>query len=309
MSKMVTAFAPATVSNVACGFDTFGFAIDGPGDLVKAIKISGSGVKITKITGDENRLPLDDKKNTAGIAVNKLLKIAKSSAAVELHIEKRMPFASGLGSSAASAAAAVRAVNILLDLNRSDDELLSCIVESEKSIGGTAHADNAAPCLLGGFIVVRKVKPIDVVSIPVPDNLAYAVIHPQVEVNTGQARQAMPIIIPLKTAIQHWSNTASLVHAMHIGDLGLLGRSMEDMIAEPVRKQWIPFYVDAKNEALNHGAFASNISGSGPSIFAFCDSEEKAQKVSYKMKAVFDKKNISCTPFFGRIRQKGTVVI
>jgi len=309
MSKMVTAFAPATVSNVACGFDTFGFAIDGPGDLVTAIEARDKGLKITKITGDEKRLPFDVKKNTAGIAVNKLLKIAKCSAGVELQIEKKMPFASGLGSSAASAAAAVRAVNELLDLQRSENELLSCVIESEKSISGTAHADNAAPCLLGGFIIVRKVKPVDIISVPVPEKLYYALVHPLVEVNTQQARQAMPIIIPLKTAIQHWSNTAALVHAMHSADLKLLARSMEDMIAEPVRKQWIPFYDDTKNEALKNGAFASNISGSGPSIFAFCDSEAKAAKVSEKMKAVFDAQKIPCSPFYGRIRKQGAVIV
>lgn len=309
MSELVSAFAPATVSNVACGFDTFGFAIEGPGDVVRALKASEKGIKITKISGDENRLPLDAKKNTAGIAVNKLLKIAKYPGGVELQVEKRMPFASGLGSSAASAAAAVRAVNVLLDLKRSENELLSCVVESEKSISGTAHADNAAPSLLGGFVIVRKVKPVDVLSVPVPENLYYAIVHPQIEVNTNQARQALPIIIPLKTAIQHWSNTAALVHAMHSGDLKLLGRSMEDLIAEPVRKQWIPYYMEAKKEALNNGAFASNISGSGPSIFAFCDSEKKAQNTAAKMKMVFDKQTIACTPFYGKIRREGAVII
>lgn len=310
MNNVVTAFAPASVSNVACGFDTFGFAINGPGDIVKAsVAKDFTGVKIKKITGDNGRLPLDGKKNTAGIAVDKLLKIAKSQAGVELQIEKKMPFASGLGSSAASAAAAVRAVNILLDLNRSEKELLSCIIESEKSISGTAHADNAAPSLMGGFVVVRSVKPVDVLTVPVPDNLFYAIVHPQVEVNTSQARQAMPIIIPLKTAIQHWSNTAALVHALHVGDLKLMARSMVDLIAEPVRSQWIPCYNEVKKAALKNGALACNISGSGPSIFAFCDNEEKAEKISEVMKCVFDKENIACTPFYGKIRKSGSEII
>lgn len=309
MIDMVRVFAPATVSNVGCGFDTFGFAIDGPGDIVTASITDTQGIKISKILGDDGRLPLDSSKNTAGIAVNKLLKTAKSSVGIELQIEKKMPFASGLGSSAASAAAAVRAVNVLLNLNRSENELLSCVVESEKSISGTAHADNAAPALMGGFIIVRKVKPIDVVSVPVPDNLYYAVVHPRVEVNTSQARQAMPIIIPLKTAIQHWSNTAALVHAMHSGDLELLARSMVDMIAEPVRSQWIPFYNEAKKAALKSGAIACNISGSGPSIFAFCDSDKNAVKVAGKIKMVFDNENIACSAFHGRIRKEGSVII
>lgn len=310
MANEVTAFAPASISNVACGFDIFGFAINGPGDNITArLNESFSGVKITKISGDEGRLTFDPKKNTAGIAVRKLLRMVKSDAGIELEIEKKMPFASGLGSSAASAAAAVKAVNELLGLGLSGKELLPCVIESEKSISGTAHADNAAPSLLGGFIIVRSAIPVDVISLPLPDNLHFAVIHPQVEISTSEARQALPKIIPLDIAIKHWGNTASLVHAMHSSDFNLLARCMEDLIAEPVRSQWIPCYHQVKNNALEDGAIACNISGSGPSIFAFCDSAAGAERVAMTMKKVFDKKKIKCSPFWGKVRQQGAVII
>lgn len=310
MSKAISVFAPATISNVACGFDIFGFAIDGPGDIITArLNESFSGVRIVKITGDDGRLPYDAKKNTAGIAVRKLLKITGSDAGIELEIEKKMPFASGLGSSAASAAGAVKAVNELLKLNMDGRKLLPCVIESEKSISGTAHADNAAPALLGGFVIIRSAVPVDIVSLPLPEKLHFSVVHPQVEISTSAARQALPIIIPVSTAVRHWGNTASLVHAMHTGDFDLLARSMEDLFAEPVRSQWIPFYNKVKDSALKAGAVACNISGSGPSIFAFSDSEEKAQSIAEIMKSVYDRKNIQASHYWGKVRKAGAVVI
>ncbi|KAA3610199.1 MAG: homoserine kinase [Calditrichaeota bacterium] len=308
--KKISVFAPATVSNIACGFDTFGFAIEGPGDIVSAtIDESFRGLKISKISGDEGRLPLDVSKNTAGIAVLALLDKIEYHGGIDLQIEKKMPFASGLGSSAASAAAAVHAVNELLDQPLKKIELLPFIIKSETSIGGTEHADNAAPSLLGGFVLVRSLDPVDIINLPIPEDLHYAVVHPQVEINTGESRQTLPQNIPLKTAVKHWANTASIVQALNNGDLDLLSRSVEDFVAEPVRSKNIPFYAKAKNQAMSSGAIACNISGSGPSIFAFCDSIAAAQKVSSVMELVYKENEIGCTSYFGKIRRKGAEII
>jgi len=310
MNIKILAFAPATISNIACGFDTFGFAIEGPGDIVTAsIDETFSGVKITKITGDEGRLPLDASVNTAGIAVHALLKKVNFLGGICLEIEKKMPFASGLGSSAASAAAGVKAVNHLLGKPLKEKELLPFVIESEKSIGCTEHADNAAPSLLGGFVLVRSLNPVEIINLPIPEKLHYAVVHPQVEINTSDARQALPENISLKTAVKHWANTAGMVQALNNDDLDLLGRSMQDFVAEPVRSKNIPFYNEAKNVAIQTGALACNISGSGPSIFAFCDSMDLAKKVSLEMQAVFSENKIGCTNYFGKIRNKGAVII
>ncbi len=310
MNKTISVFAPATVSNIACGFDTFGFAIDGPGDVVKAtIDMSFSGVKILKISGDDGRLPLDVNKNTAGIAVQAFLNKIGSRAGVILEIENKMPFASGLGSSAASAAAAVTAVNFLLEKPLKSMELLPFVIESETSIGGTAHADNAAPSLLGGFVLVRYLEPADVLNLPVPTGLYYAVVHPQVEINTSESRQALPGNIPLKTAIKHWANTAATVHALHTNNLEMLSNSLQDFVAEPVRSKSIPHYDQVKKSAIKSGALACNISGSGPSIFAFCDSFDKAKKVSEKMKSIYDDDEIACTVYYGKIRKNGAEIV
>lgn len=310
MNKKVSAFAPATVSNIACGFDVFGFAIDGPGDIVTAsIDETFSGVKISKISGEKGRLPLDSSVNTAGIAVRALLDKTKFTAGIILEIEKKMPFASGLGSSAASAAAAVKAVNHLLGAPFEEKGLLPFIIESEKSIGGTEHADNAAPSLLGGFVLVRSLDPVDVIKLHIPEKLHYAVVHPHVEIDTGESRQALPQNISLKIAIKHWANTGATVQALNNNDLDLLSRSLQDFIVEPIRSNNIPFYDEVKKLALNTGALACNISGSGPSIFAFCDSIDLARKTSVAMKSVYEKNNIGCTPYHGKIRSKGAEII
>jgi len=310
VNKIISAFAPATVSNIACGFDTFGFAIEGPGDIVSAsVDARFSGIKISKISGDDGRLPIDASKNTAGIAVNALLKKINFRGGINLEIEKKMPFASGLGSSAASAAAAIKAVNYLLDEPLNEIELLPFAIESETSIGGTEHADNAAPSLLGGLILVRALNPVDIIKLPIPNNLYYALVHPQVEINTCESRLALPKEVPMQTAVKHWANTASAVHALHSNDLQLLGRSLQDYIAEPVRSKNIPFYDDAKKQALKTGALACNISGSGPTIFSLCDSIDLAQKVSHKMKSTYDENKIACTAYHGKIRTKGAEIV
>ncbi len=310
MNKKISAFAPATVSNIACGFDIFGFAIEGPGDIVTASKDDTfKGVKISRIEGDNGRLPLDSSTNTAGIAVKAFLEIVNFSGGISLEIEKKMPFASGLGSSAASAAAAVKAVNDLLDEPLKPKELLPFVIKAETSIGGTEHADNAAPSLLGGFILVRSLNPVEIINLPIPENLYYSVIHPQVEINTAQSRLALPETVLLKTAVRQWANTAATVQALNTNDLELLSRSLQDFIIEPIRSNNIPFYNEVKKQAIKNGALACNISGSGPSIFAFCDSMDLAQKVSQSMRSIYDENNIGSKPFHGKIRSKGAEIV
>lgn len=307
---MIKVFAPATVSNVACGFDVMGFAIEGLGDVVTARLEPGfSGIKIEKIIGDGGKLPYDIAKNTASIAVAKWMEKAGYGKGVVLTIEKKMPFASGLGSSAASAAAAVRAVNLLRESPLDENRLLECVIHAEEAIGGTAHADNAAPALLGGFVLVRSLNPLDVIKLPVPTNLFCSVVHADVHISTGEARNALPLEIPLKTAVQQWANTAALVQALNSGDLALLARAMLDAVAEPVRAKNIPFYNEVKQAAAENGALASTISGSGPAMFAFSDSVEKAQAVASAMKNIYKAHNIKCLAFSGGIREAGAVAL
>ncbi len=284
-SISVRAFAPATVSNVACGFDIFGFAIAGPGDHVVARPRPQPGVEIAEITGDGGRLPREPAGNTAGVAVRALLAKVGSTAGVALSVHKQMPLASGLGSSAASGVAAVVAVSHLLELDLPPEELLKCALEGERSACGSAHGDNAAPSLYGGFVLVRRSEPPDVVPLPVPDGLACALVRPHIEIATGPARQLLGDTVPLTDAVIQWANVGGLVAGLYRGDFELIARCLEDRIAEPKRAPQVPGFAVVRQAAIDAGALGCSLSGSGPSIFALCRCLAEAETVADRMMA------------------------
>src|SRR5207244_3751592 len=237
--RIVTAFAPATVSNVACGFDVLGFALASPGDKVTARPVP-SGVSIDDITGDSGRLPRSADRNTAGVAAQALLNLAGEQRGVALTIRKGLPLASGLGGSAASAAAAVVAVDALFSLGSSIETLVTCALEGERLGAGSAHADNIAPSICGGFVLVRRSHPPDIVRLPVPAGLTAVVVHPDLEIETAMARKLIGDTVSLKDAIQQWANLGALIDGLHRGDFDLISRSLEDRIAEPRRAALVP---------------------------------------------------------------------
>ena len=279
-----TAFAPATVSNVACGFDVLGFALDEPGDEVTAT-LTGSGVTIAAIDGDGGRLPRDGAKNTAGVAAQALLHRLGEMRGVALTIKKGLPLSSGLGGSAASAAAAVVAVNALFGGTASRDVLIECALEGERLGAGSSHADNIAPCICGGFVLVRSSHPPDIVTLPVPAGLTAVVIHPDLEIETAKARALLGTTVALGDAVKQWANLGAFVHAVHTGDFALLSRSLEDTIAEPRRAPLVPGLAAIKQAAKDAGALGSSLSGSGPSLFALCRGDETATRVAAAMNA------------------------
>ncbi len=280
----VTAFAPATVSNVACGFDVLGFALDSPGDEVTA-RMASSGVTIDDIVGDSGRLPRDAAKNTAGVAAQALLARAKDPRGVGLTIRKGLPLASGLGGSAASAVAAVVAVDALLGLKTPLDVLLSCALEGERLGAGSAHADNIAPSLYGGFVLVRRADPPDVIRLPVPSGLTAVVVHPDLEIETAKARALLGTTVPLADAIREWANLGAFVDALHRSDFAQMSRSLEDTIAEPRRAPLVPGLASIKQAAVEAGALGCSLSGSGPSLFALCRDRRSADRVASAMAA------------------------
>ena len=287
--RVVTAFAPATVSNVACGFDVLGFPMEEPGDRVSAWLIDRPGVQIDDVIGDGGRIPRDPEKNTASVAAQALLAVLGEKRGVALTIEKGLPLASGLGGSAASAAAAVVAVNALVGGRASTDQLLAAALIGEGLGAGGAHPDNIAPAICGGFVLVRHPNPPDVVRLPVPAGLTCVVVHPDLEIETAKARALLGTTVPLKDAVRQWANLGALVHALHRGDFDLLSRSLEDAIAEPRRAPLIPGFSKIKSTAADAGALGSSISGSGPSIFALCRDRATAQRVADAMTAVVNK--------------------
>ena len=285
-SRGVRAFAPATVANLGSGFDVLGLALFEPGDTVIARRVSGTGVRITAIHGDGGRLSADVEKNTAGIAALRTLERAGIAAGIELELHKGLPLGSGLGSSGASAAAAAYAVNVLLGSPLRKAELLGPCVEAEAAVAGR-HADNVAPALLGGLILVRSLDPPDLVRLPVPEGLTVAVGTPRHEVSTRDARAALPAGVPLAQLVRSTANLAAFVSACFSGDLGLLARTMEDDVVTPARAKLIPGCDAVIEAALAAGALGSSISGSGPSMFALCRSARSAGEAARAMQAAF----------------------
>jgi len=282
----VTAFAPATVSNVACGFDVLGFALDSPGDEVTA-RFTGSsgrgGVVIDEICGDEGRLPRDAAKNTAGVAAQALLDSIGDRRSVALSIRKGLPLASGLGGSAASAVAAAVAVDALVGAQSSLDHLLACALKGEQLGAGSAHADNIAPSLFGGFVLVRNPNPPDVIRLPVPNGLTAVVVHPDLEIETAKARALLGDTVPIGDAVRQSANLGAFVDGLHRGDFALIARSLEDAIAEPRRAPLVPGLASIKKAAADAGALGCSLSGSGPSLFALCQDAAIARRVAAAM--------------------------
>jgi len=307
--KSVTVFAPATVANVACGFDIFGFAVNEPGDVAKVTLRGNPGVEITRITGDDGKLPKAAEKNTAGFAALRYLETIKSQQGVSIELHKKMPLSSGLGSSAASAVAVLFAINTLFDNQLTKSELLSIALQSEKLACGAAHADNAAPALFGGFLLIRENNPPDIVELPVPENLYCTIIHPEIEINTADARNILAPNVPLKDAVKQWANTAGLVAGLYRKDLTLISRSMNDYIIEPQRAKLIPHFYEMKKAALDRGALGCSISGSGPSLFALSNSQEIAQKIAGSMSAVLANYKICNQIYISTINTEGPKII
>jgi homoserine kinase len=305
----IEVFAPATVANVASGFDVLGFALEKPGDAVSLARVPGAAVTVVSITGDGGKLPRDPKKNTAAVAVGGFMARIGFPFGVEIALEKRMPLSSGLGSSAASAVAAVFAANILAGSPLSPRELLPFTMEAERAACGSAHADNVAPSLLGGFVLIRSYDPLDVVQLPVPAGLSCAVAHPHAELRTEDARRILKKEIRLADAIRQWGNLAALVAALYNGDLQLLGRSLQDVVAEPARSLLIPGFAAVKSAAMAAGALGCSISGSGPSVFALCATGEISARVGEAMVGAFATAGLSCDLYISAVNTKGPVVL
>ena len=288
--SQVTVFAPSTVSNVACGFDILGFALEDSGDRITARLRDEPGVSIVDITGDDGMLPRNVHLNTAGVAAQTLLEgLGEKHRGVDLLIEKGTRSASGLGSSAASAVAAVVAANELLELGLSVEQLLPASLEGERiASGGVLHGDNVAPCLYGGFVLVRSLDPPDVIQIPVPEGLYCAILRPHVEIKTSESRALLGNTVPLPMAVIQWANVAGLIAGLYSGDWELISRSLEDVVAEPVRGHQVPGFHEIKEAALGTGSLGCSLSGSGPSVFAMCRGREAAETACTAMREALD---------------------
>lgn len=300
-------FAPATIANLGCGFDILGLALHEIGDEIIARKTENAGqVVITKITGAQNKLPYEAEKNTAGMAALSYLKHQKANYGLELEIHKKMPIGSGLGSSSASAVAAVVAANTFSKEPLTRRELLPFAIEGEKVASGSAHADNVAPSLIGGIVLAKSAT--DIHRIISPKSLIAVVVYPELQVLTKAARAILNPSIGLGDHIQQSANLAGFILGLERSDFGLIKRSLKDLIIEPQRASMIPGFYDVKDAALVNGALGCSISGAGPSVFALCDNSFIANAVAESMVKAFAKHKIEAKSYISLINDEGAKI-
>ena len=306
LQRKVTVHAPGTVANMVCGFDVLGMCLNAPFDVMEVRLLEEK--KITIISKDGYQLPTDPAQNTAGAPLIEMLNEIDANIGFEVTIEKLIKPGSGIGSSAASAAGAVVAANHLRRNIFSKEDLVRFAMFGEKAARGVKHADNIAPCIYGGVTLIRSIFPLDIVAIPAPDFFV-TVVHPQIEVRTSDARQILRKEVLLKDAIKQWGNIAGLVAGLLKKDAALIGRSLEDVIIEPVRSILIPGFDEVKKGCKEAGALGGGISGSGPSIFMISTNEKTAQHVERVMKNVYEKIGINVHTHVTTINETGVQVI
>ncbi|WDF57479.1 homoserine kinase [Mucilaginibacter sp. KACC 22063] len=310
MAPSVHVFAPATVANVVCGFDVLGFAVDAPGDEVIMRLKNRSGITISKITGDNGKLPMNPLKNTVSVSVQHYLNsIGRPDIGLDIELHKKMPIGSGLGSSSASTVAGLYAIKTLMGDDSSPEKLLPFAMKGEELACGHGHADNVAPALMGGFVLIRSYRPLDVIRLPHPKELFCAIVFPDVDVPTREARQIIRNKVLLEDAVTQWGNIAGLVSGLYTNDIDLIGRSMEDVLIEPVRAMLIPDFYKLRKLAMDAGAVSFGISGSGPSVFAFARNEQTAHLITQKVQEHLTAIKINSQAYVSKINDNGPKIL
>ncbi len=311
IKKEVRVFAPATVANMICGYDILGFAVDSPGDEVFMKRTENPGVVIRSIVGDDGRLPLDPDKNTVSACVKMYLAHLglEKEVGVEIDLIKHMPIGSGLGSSSASTVAGLFAINTLMGNPLSKEELMPFCIEGERLACGHGHADNVAPALMGGITLIRGGEGLDIVKLPVPQELVAGIVFPQVDVPTRDARQLIKEKVALKDVVIQWGNIAGLVSGIFMSDYDLIARSMQDVLIEPTRAILIPEFYEMKRIAEEAGVLSFGISGSGPSVVAISKGLEAAQKAVDSIQQHLNEQGIESLRFVSKVNVEGPKVL
>ena len=303
--KEIKVFAPATIANLVCGFDILGMALQAPYDEMTLSLCDEPGIQIQHT--DEYDLPETPEKNVAGASLQALIDEYKEPLGFNLKVHKNIKPGSGLGSSAASAAGVVVAANHLLGNVFSNEDLVRFAMNGEKLSGGVKHADNVAPCIYGGITLVRSIFPLDIIPLNVPD-LFITIVHPQIEVRTSDSRQILRKEVQLKDAIRQWGNIGGLITGFMKNDFDLIGRSLEDVIIEPVRSILIPGFQDIKLKCKEAGALGGGIAGSGPSVFMMSKEEATATVVEKIMKEIYEEIGVDYKTYVTKINCEGVKI-
>ena len=305
-----TAFAPATVANVAVGFDLLGFPVEGVGDKVTVTRTTKMGVEILGITGlAAPDLPLDAQKNTATVGLSRMLIDVNANFGFAVTIEKGIPTSSGMGGSASSSVAAVVAANAVLDQPLPIDKLFYYAMLGEFVASGGLHGDNIAPCLYGGLTLCRSIDPIDIIQIPTPKEIFCVLVHPDIQVSTKESRGKLKKDVLLKDHVLQSASLAGFISGCFQNNLELIERSFQDIIIEPQRSNQIPGFLEAKSAAHSHGAIGCAISGSGPSVFAWAKTKSEAEAIRAAMVEEFKKKKLHADSWISPISSEGARVI
>ena len=305
MNKSIKVFAPATIGNACCGFDVLGFAINKPGDIVSLTLTNKPEINITVL--GNNKIPSDPKKNTCGVAASEFLSHFAPNKGLDITLEKILPISSGLGSSAAGAAATLFGLNLLFDNICDDLKLLEFGLSAEEAACGAKLADNIAPSLFGGFILINSYSPLSIKKINSPKNLFCTVVHPDIEINTFDARNILPTEIPIQTTIKQMGYLSGFIAALYTADYKLMHNSLHDLLAEPHRSKLIPNFDKAMAVIKNNQGIGGGISGSGPTMFALSKSNKTAEKIGLNWKELY--KNIGCQVYVSKINNNGPIVI
>ena len=306
MKNKIQIKSSATIANLVCGFDVLGLAVEEPYDLMTLEIVDKPGLEIIHM--DSYQLTTIPSENVAGAALLAMLEDIKDAPGLRLTIDKKIKPGSGLGSSAASAAGAVWAASKLIEQNFTNEALIRYAMFGEKVASGVKHADNITPCLLGGVTLIRSIMPLDVIKLNSP-NLYISIVHPQIEVRTSDARQILKKEVQLKQAIKQWGNIAGLVAGFMQEDHDLIGRSLEDVIIEPVRSILIPGFNEVKSLSKEAGALGGGISGSGPSIFMISKDFNTAVAVETAMQQVYNKMGIDYKSYVTTLNKEGIKII
>lgn len=305
--EQIKVFCPGSVANVSCGFDVLGIALDVPGDEMFVEKIDEPKIILEHL--DNYNLPTEPEKNVAGKAALKILEDLSPDFGFKISIEKKIHPGSGIGSSSASASGVVFAINQLLDQKISEADQLHYSMVGEYVASGSYHADNVAPALLGGIILIRGYNPLDFIKLPVPEGLWLTVITPQIQIKTYDARRVLKRRVELKDAITQSGNLGGLVAGLYTNNYPLIGRSLKDVLIEPQRAALIPHFYDLKKLAEENGALGSGISGSGPSVFAISRGKETALKVSKAFDSVYGATDIPYRVISSQVNTQGVKIL
>jgi homoserine kinase len=305
--EVIKVFSPASIANLNCGFDLLGVSLEGIGDEITLRKVPQKGIKIIDIIGAD--LPLETHKNVAGVAGMAMLSDLKLDFGFEIEIHKGISIGSGIGGSAASAAAVVFGINQFLDQPLTCQELTFYGMKGEALASGSEHADNVAPSVYGGFTLITSYTPLNIVSLPVPENLFVTMIRPHIEIKTKESRAALSTNVPLKDAITQSGNLAGFISSLYTSDYELMARSLKDVLIEPHRKDQLPIFDKARAAALKAGAMAFGIGGSGPAMFSICKGKQVAEQVEINLNDLYKNSNIKIDSFVSKVSNVGSKII